>query len=47
MSSIIERIEREQMRLDMPAFKSGDTLKVHFRIIEGDKERIQVSYNFV
>ncbi len=42
MSSIIERIEREQMRLDMPAFKSGDTLKVHFRIIEGDKERIQV-----
>ncbi|EPR33064.1 50S ribosomal protein L19 [Alkalidesulfovibrio alkalitolerans DSM 16529] len=40
--NIVERIEREQMRLDIPEFKSGDTLKVHFRIIEGDKERIQV-----
>lgn len=39
---IIKRLENEQMRLDMPEFKSGDTLKVHFRIIEGDKERIQV-----
>ncbi|CCO22789.1 50S ribosomal protein L19 [Maridesulfovibrio hydrothermalis] len=40
--NVISKIEREQMRLDMPAFKAGDTVKVHLRIIEGEKERIQV-----
>jgi large subunit ribosomal protein L19 len=35
-------IEREQMRLDIPDFRVGDTVKVHVRIKEGDKERIQV-----
>lgn len=40
--NVIEKIEREQMRIDMPKFKAGDTVKVHFRIIEGEKERIQV-----
>ena len=40
--TVIEQIEREQMRLDMPAFRPGDTVKVHLRIIEGEKERIQV-----
>ena len=39
---IIKQIEREQMRTDIPAFKSGDTVKVHLRIVEGEKERIQV-----
>ncbi len=39
---IIKQIEREQMRTDVPAFKSGDTVKVHLRIVEGEKERIQV-----
>ena len=39
---IIDTIEREQMRLDIPDFKAGDTIKVHARIKEGDKERIQV-----
>jgi large subunit ribosomal protein L19 len=39
---VIEAIEREQMRLDMPDFRSGDTVKVHAKIKEGDKERIQV-----
>ena len=39
---VIEMIEREQMRMDIPAFKSGDTIKVHLRIVEGEKERIQV-----
>ena len=38
----IENLEKEQMRLDIPDFKSGDTIKVHARIKEGDKERIQV-----
>jgi large subunit ribosomal protein L19 len=39
---IIESLEREQMRLDIPDFRPGDTVRVHARIKEGDKERIQV-----
>jgi len=38
----IQKIEAEHIRLDMPDFKAGDTVKVHYRIIEGEKERIQV-----
>ncbi len=38
----IRKIEREQMRIDVPQFKAGDTVNVHVRIIEGEKERIQV-----
>ncbi len=40
--NILEMIDREQMRTDVPAFKPGDTVKVHVKIIEGQKERIQV-----
>ncbi|MEZ0574866.1 50S ribosomal protein L19 [Halodesulfovibrio aestuarii] len=40
--NIIEKIEREQLRMDIPEFKAGDTVKVHMRIIEGEKERIQI-----
>lgn len=40
--NVIERIEREQMRADLPEFRPGDTVKVHVKIREGDKERIQV-----
>jgi large subunit ribosomal protein L19 len=40
--NIIENLEKEQMRLDIPDFKAGDTIKVHARIKEGEKERIQV-----
>ena len=39
---IIETLEKEQMRLDVPDFKPGDTIRVHARIKEGEKERIQV-----
>ena len=39
---VIEAIEREQMRLDIPDFRAGDTVKVHAKIKEGDKERIQI-----
>ena len=39
---IIKKIEQEQLRMDLPRFKSGDTVKVHMRIIEGEKERVQV-----
>jgi large subunit ribosomal protein L19 len=38
----IEMIEQQQLRTDLPAFKTGDTIKVHVKIKEGDKERIQV-----
>ena len=38
----IKQIEREQLRLDIPQFIPGDTVKVHVRIREGEKERIQV-----
>ena len=40
--NIIETIENEQMRVDIPDFRAGDTIKVHARIKEGEKERIQV-----
>lgn len=40
--NILDSIEREQMRLDIPAFRSGDTVKVHVKIREGEKDRIQV-----
>jgi large subunit ribosomal protein L19 len=38
----IDRIEAEQRRKDVPGFRPGDTVRVHVRVIEGDKERIQV-----
>ncbi len=38
---IIRQLEREMMRLDIPAFAAGDTVKVHVKITEGEKERIQ------
>jgi large subunit ribosomal protein L19 len=37
----IEMLEREQMRMDLPSFIAGDTVKVHVKIKEGEKERIQ------
>ncbi len=36
------QLSREQMRADLPDFRPGDTVEVHVRIVEGDKERIQV-----
>jgi len=40
--SLLEMIERDHMRLDIPAYRIGDTVKVHVKIREGEKERIQV-----
>ena len=40
--TIIQQLESEHLRTDLPKFKSGDTVKVHMRIIEGEKERVQV-----
>ncbi|MFW6114726.1 MAG: 50S ribosomal protein L19 [Thermodesulfobacteriota bacterium] len=42
MDPKIDMLEKEQMRLDFPAFRAGDKVRVHSRIQEGDKERIQV-----
>jgi large subunit ribosomal protein L19 len=42
MSNIIESIERAQLRDGIPPFKAGDTVRVHFRVIEGQRSRIQV-----
>jgi large subunit ribosomal protein L19 len=41
-TDVLESIVAEQLRDDLPAFSAGDTLDVHVRIVEGDKERIQV-----
>ncbi len=38
----IKQLEREVMRLDLPDFRAGDTVKVHVKIKEGEKERIQL-----
>lgn len=40
--NVIERIEQEQLKKELPRFAVGDTVRVHSRIREGDKERIQV-----
>ena len=40
--NIIEILEKEQLRSDIPAFGPGDTVRVHARIVEGTRERIQV-----
>jgi large subunit ribosomal protein L19 len=42
MSKVIESIERAQLREDIPQFKAGDTVRVHFKVIEGQRARIQV-----
>lgn len=42
MLDIIRAIEQEQIRTDLPNFGVGDTVKVHIKISEGNKERIQV-----
>lgn len=39
--NIIDQIEKEQMRSDIPAFNPGDTVRVQVRVVEGDKERLQ------
>jgi large subunit ribosomal protein L19 len=42
MSKTIELLERRQLRKDRPRFKAGDTVRVHFQVIEGQRRRIQV-----
>jgi len=42
MSKTIELLERRQLRKDRPRFKAGDSVRVHFQVIEGQRRRIQV-----
>ena len=40
--NIIQSLESEQLRTDIPAFRPGDTVQVHLKVVEGTRERIQV-----
>src|SRR5437870_4125917 len=42
MSNVIDSLERAQLRDGLPQFKAGDTVRVHFKVIEGQRHRIQV-----
>jgi large subunit ribosomal protein L19 len=42
MNRVIESLEQRQLRTDIPAFKAGDTVRVHFQVIEGTRRRTQV-----
>ncbi|AIE59633.1 50S ribosomal protein L19 [Bacillus methanolicus] len=42
MQKLIEEITKEQLRTDIPDFRPGDTVRVHVKVIEGSRERIQV-----
>src|SRR5204863_5855070 len=42
MSNIIDSLERAQLRDGIPQFEAGDTVRVHFKVIEGQRQRIQV-----
>src|SRR4051812_40804191 len=42
MSRVIESLEQRQLRSDLPPFKAGDSVRVHFQVIEGQRRRVQV-----
>ena len=42
MNQVIDIIEKEQQKSDVTAFSVGDSIRVHTRVVEGDKERIQI-----
>jgi large subunit ribosomal protein L19 len=42
MSRVIDSLEQRQLRSDLPPFKAGDTVRVHFQVIEGQRRRVQV-----
>lgn len=42
MHKLIEEITKEQLRSDLPAFRPGDTVRVHVKVVEGTRERIQL-----
>ena len=40
--NIIDVLEKEQLRTDVPEFRPGDTVRVHVKVVEGNRERIQI-----
>ena len=42
MNRVIESLEQRQLRTDLPPFKAGDSVRVHFQVIEGQRRRVQV-----
>jgi len=40
--NLIHEITKDQLRTDLPSFRPGDTLKVHVKVIEGSRERVQL-----
>ncbi|BAD75487.1 50S ribosomal protein L19 [Geobacillus kaustophilus HTA426] len=42
MHHLIQEITKEQLRTDLPDFRPGDTVRVHVKVVEGNRERIQV-----
>ncbi|ARA97183.1 MULTISPECIES: 50S ribosomal protein L19 [Geobacillus] len=42
MHHLIQEITKEQLRTDLPDFRPGDTVRVHVKVVEGSRERIQV-----
>ena len=42
MNRIVDAIEKEQFKSEIPTFRVGDSVRVHTRVVEGDKERIQI-----
>ncbi|MGO4887803.1 50S ribosomal protein L19 [Anaerobacillus sp. MEB173] len=42
MNNIIREITKEQLKTDLPTFRPGDTVRVHVKVVEGTRERIQV-----
>jgi hypothetical protein len=47
MDNVIRAIEKERMRTDLPEIKVGDTVKVHVKVVEGTKERLQTFEGYV
>jgi len=39
---VLQTIEAQQMKANVPAFRAGDTVRVHVRVVEGEKERVQI-----
>lgn len=46
-ASILDQLEKAQLREGLPEFRVGDTIRVHYKIIEGEKERVQVFQGLV
>lgn len=42
MHQLIKEVTQEQLRTDLPKFRAGDTVRVHVKVVEGTRERIQV-----